>query len=190
MEEDSLRIHDFLAASRANGPGWRAVVWVQGCTLNCPGCFNPETHDPEGGERVPVDALFQRIAALEEGIEGLSISGGEPFQQPRPLLRLLRRVRRETDLSILVFTGYTLEEIREMPEVEPLLAYIDVLVAGLYDATQRLDDVSGLCSTANQAVHLLSDRYTPAHLRAVPPAEVILTPDGEIALSGVDPLRW
>lgn len=190
MREDLLRIHDFLPASRANGPGWRAVVWVQGCTLNCPGCFNLETHDPEGGERMPVAALFRRIAALVEGIEGLSISGGEPFQQPRSLLCLLRRVRQETNLSVLVFTGYTLGEIRGMPEVEPLLAYIDVLVAGRYDVTQHLSDSLGLRSSANQTVHLLSEHYTMDDLRAVPPAEVILTPGGEVALSGVDPLRW
>lgn len=185
-----LRIHDVLPASRANGPGRRAVVWVQGCTLGCPGCFNPETHDPDGGQSVDVDALFRRIATLEGQIEGLSISGGEPLQQPRPLLRLLQRVRRETTLSVLLFTGYTWEEIQGMAQARPLLACVDVLVAGRYDPAQRLVGERGLRSSANQTVHRLGDRYTLADLHAVPPGEVILSPDGGITLSGVDPLHW
>jgi anaerobic ribonucleoside-triphosphate reductase activating protein len=189
MRDDLLRVHDFIPLSRANGPGRRAVLWVQGCTLRCPGCFNPQTHDPEGGEPVSVGALFERIVALEE-IEGLSVSGGEPLQQLGPLLKLLRRLRRGSALSILIFTGYTWEEIRELPGAGALLACVDVLVAGRYDAARRVAGRSGLRSSANQSVHLLTDRYTPGDLAAVPAAEVILTDGGEVALSGVNPLRW
>ncbi len=189
MREELLRVHDFVPLSRANGPGRRAVLWVQGCTLNCPGCFNPRTHDPEGGEPVPVGALVERIVALE-GIEGLSISGGEPLQQLKPLLKLLQRLRQESALSILIFTGYTWEEIRAVPDAEALLACVDVLIAGRYDAAQHVAGSSGLRSSTNQSVHLLTERYTMDDLSAVPPAEVIVTPEGEITLSGVDPLRW
>jgi pyruvate-formate lyase-activating enzyme len=100
-----LRLHAFIPRSRANGPGCRAVVWVQGCTLGCPGCFNPETHDFRGGQWVGVDELFERIRALQGTIEGITVSGGEPFQQRPALLALLQRVRAETDLGVLVFTG-------------------------------------------------------------------------------------
>lgn len=189
MQEDLLRVHDFVPLSRANGPGRRAVLWVQGCTLRCTGCFNPQSHDPEGGEPMPVEALVERIVALE-GIEGLSISGGEPLQQLEPLLKLLQRLRQESTLSILIFTGYTWEEIRAMPGTEALLACVDVLIAGRYDATQHVAGSSGLRSSANQSVHLLTGRYTMDDLSTVPTAEVIVTPEGEITLSGVDPLRW
>jgi len=77
------------------------VVWVQGCTLSCPGCFNPATHSRTGGEVVTVDALFECIVAAPD-IEGVSISGGEPLQQCGPLAALLRRLRRETGLSALL----------------------------------------------------------------------------------------
>src|SRR5262245_10990749 len=100
----TLRLHAFIPFSRANGPGTRAVIWSQGCTLNCPGCFNPETHSFKGGEEVSVDDLFRRLASIGERIEGITISGGEPLQQLHPLLAFLRRVRGETNLSVLLFT--------------------------------------------------------------------------------------
>ena len=183
-----LRIYDFEPLSRANGPGARAVIWVQGCSLGCPGCFNPETHPFEGGELVPVDELFGRILALGNSIEGISVSGGEPLQQRGPLLALLRREREETALSVLMFTGFTWEEIQRMPDARALAACVDVLIAGRYDASQPLArDMRG---SANQTVYLLSDRYRLADLQSVPPAEIIITAEGTVVLSGTDPVRW
>jgi anaerobic ribonucleoside-triphosphate reductase activating protein len=183
-----LRINGFLPRSRANGPGLRAVLWVQGCSLACPGCFNPETHSFTGGHFVSPDDLFRRIASLEGSIEGITISGGEPLQQRRPLLALLRRLRRETALSVLVFTGFTWDEVRGLPDADALLACIDVLIAGRYDGTQHL--ARGLRGSANKTVHFLTNRYTPDDLETVPPAEVFITPGGAIQLTGIDPLRW
>ena len=193
MDDDVLRVHHFLPFSRANGPGERAVIWVQGCTLGCAGCFNLDTHSLEGGEDISVQDLFDRIVALEKTIEGITVSGGEPLQQRRPLLALLGWVRRETSLSVLVFTGYTWEEIQQMPDADVLLACIDVLIAGRYDAAHRFAPENKkrfLRSSTNQTAHTLTDRYTLADLRSVPPAEIIITADGEVAVSGVDPLRW
>jgi anaerobic ribonucleoside-triphosphate reductase activating protein len=183
-----LRLHTFIPQSYANGPGCRAVVWVQGCTLGCPGCFNPETHDFRGGEWVRVDALFERIYALQGAIEGITVSGGEPFQQRPALLALLQRVRAETDLSVLVFTGYTWDEIQRFRETAALLSCIDVLIAGRYDARLRL--ARDLRGSANKTVHLLTPRYSLHDLQLTPVSEVIIEPDGTVLISGIDPLRW
>jgi anaerobic ribonucleoside-triphosphate reductase activating protein len=183
-----LHLHAFIPFSRANGPGARAVVWTKGCTLGCAGCFNPDTHPFTDGELIAVDDLFQRIVALKETIEGVTISGGEPLQQLRPLVALLRRVREETDLSVLVFTGYTWDEIRRMPEADALLACVDALIAGRYDQTQHL--ARDLRGSANKTVHFLSERYTMDDLQAVLPAEVIITAEGEVVISGIDPVKW
>jgi anaerobic ribonucleoside-triphosphate reductase activating protein len=183
-----LRIHHFLPVSQVNGPGRRAVVWVQGCTLGCPGCFNPVTHAAQVGESAGVDDLFARIAALEGQIEGVTISGGEPLQQRRPLEHLLRRLRAETSLSTLVFSGYRWEEIQRMPRADDLLANIDVLLAGRYDAEQRV--AAGLLGSANKTIHLLSARYTLAGIETTPQAEVIVGEDGTLIFSGIDPLQW
>jgi anaerobic ribonucleoside-triphosphate reductase activating protein len=188
MNDSVLRVHHFLPHSRANGPGVRAVLWVQGCTLACPGCFNPDTHAWTEGEQVPVTALLQRMVALSASIEGLTISGGEPLQQRRALLALLRRVRQETPLSVVLFTGYTWAEVQRMPDAEALLSYVDILITGRYDASQRL--ARDLCGSANKTVHVLTERYTLAEVQAVPLAEVIITEAGEVIVSGIDPVRW
>jgi len=188
MNNKILRIHEFLPYSRVNGPGVRAVLWLQGCSLGCPECFNPQTHPFEQGQLRLVDDLFQSLMTLKGGIEGLTVSGGEPLQQAPPLLALLQRLRQETFLSVLLFTGFTWAEIQRMPQAAALLACIDVLIAGRYDAAQHL--ARDLRGSANKTTHFLSDRYTQADLHAIPSTEVIITAQGEVIVSGIDPLKW
>jgi anaerobic ribonucleoside-triphosphate reductase activating protein len=202
LTADTIRIHRFLPASRANGPGLRAVVWVQGCALGCPGCFNPESHTFDAGEVLAVSELAARILAVKAPIQGITLSGGEPFHQQRALARLLSEVRAQQNLSVLVFSGYSLDEIQRQRSANmrsanqrsanqqgsDLLEQIDVLIAGRYQAEQRV--AAGLIGSANKVVHFLSTRYTPADLASVPTAEVLVSTDGEIVLSGIDPLTW
>src|SRR5262249_40368896 len=107
MSGPVLRVHRFLPCSRANGPGARAVFGVKGCPLGCPGCDTPAPPPLAGGGGAPAAELFARLVALGGSVQGLTVSGGEPLQQRPALLALLRRVRRETNLSVLVFTGFT-----------------------------------------------------------------------------------
>lgn len=181
-----LRIHDFLPASRANGPGERAVVWMQGCTLACPGCFNPATHAAHDGKLVSVDQLFEQIAALGDQIEGVTISGGEPLQQISAVETLLRKLRRETNLSTLVFTGFTWLEIQKMPSAARLLESVDVMLAGRYEQNNRV--ATGLLGSSNKTIHFLTSRYAFSDLENIPEAEVILTAAGEVIYSGINPL--
>lgn len=180
-----LRLFAFLPRSRANGPGERAVVWVQGCTLKCPGCFNPGSHNAHAGEAFSVETLVAKIAALP-GIEGVTISGGEPLQQRRPLLRLLKRVRFDLGLSTIVWTGFTWEEVGRMPDAGRLLQLADVLICGRFDQTRRI--ARAMRGSDNKTVHFLSGRYTLADLEAVPESEIIISPAGQITISGVGPL--
>jgi anaerobic ribonucleoside-triphosphate reductase activating protein len=171
--------------SRANGPGARFVVWMQGCTLGCAGCFNPATHPEAGGRVVDVEELAAEIAATP-GIDGLSLSGGEPLQQAGGAVALLDAVR-ALGLSTLAFSGYTLDEIRGLPHGPDVLARLDVLIDGRYVASERL--ASGLRGSANQRIHLLTERYTLADIEATPVAEIRIGPTGELVLTGVDPLK-
>jgi anaerobic ribonucleoside-triphosphate reductase activating protein len=184
---DEVAVHAFLPASRANGPGLRAVVWVQGCTLACPGCFNPETHARDAAARVAVDELFERIAGCAATVEGLTITGGEPLQQRKAVLSLLERVRSETALSTVLFSGFSRDEIERMPDAARLLASIDVLIAGRYVARQRL--ARGLRGSESKTIHLLSDRYALPDVDAVPAAEVLIDAAGDVVLTGIDPLE-
>ena len=179
-----VRVHAFEPGSRANGPGRRAVVWFQGCTLACPGCFNPATHDPAGGHDVDTAALAADILALRPSVEGMTISGGEPFQQPDALLELLVCLNGSA-LGRLVFTGYTLDEVLALPLGQSILAKVDALVAGRYVTALRL--ARGLLGSANQTIHLLSGRYGVSDFASVPGREAVIHRNGSITLSGIDP---
>lgn len=181
----TARIHALEPKSRANGPGARFVVWLQGCTLGCPGCFNPKTHEAGAGREVAIAAIAAQLAATP-GIEGLSLSGGEPLQQPEAALALLDAAR-ALGLSTLVFSGYTLAEIRELPHGPAVLDRLDVLIDGRYVAGERL--ATGLRGSANQRIHLLTSRYARADVEATPVAEIRISPRGEVVLTGVDPLK-
>jgi anaerobic ribonucleoside-triphosphate reductase activating protein len=180
-----LRVHAIEPRSRANGPGARFVVWLQGCTLGCPGCFNPGTHDERGGREVAVDEIAAQLAR-ESGIEGLSLSGGEPLQQAEGSAALLDAAR-ALGLSTLAFSGYTLDEIRELPHGAAVLDRLDVLIDGRYVAGERL--ATGLRGSANQRIQLLTTRYKLADVEATPVAEIRIAPGGDIVLTGVNPLK-
>jgi anaerobic ribonucleoside-triphosphate reductase activating protein len=181
----NVRIHATEPRSRANGPGARFVVWMQGCTLGCPGCFNPTTHDAQGGRETTVAAVVADLAA-SAGIEGLSLSGGEPFQQPEASLALLTAAR-GLNLSTLAFSGYTLEEIRALPLGPAIVAQLDVLIDGRYVSTERL--ATGLRGSANQRIQVLTPRYSLADVEATPVAEIRIGKTGDVILTGVNPLK-
>ncbi len=192
-----MKIHQFLPFSQANGPGTRAVVWVQGCTLGCPGCFNVPTHPAAGGETVTVEVLFERIKALQNSIEGVTISGGEPLQQQTGVAQLLHRIKAETSLSVVLFTGFSWPELQKIgggqPNTSPdlplaLLQDVDVLIAGRYDQTQHL--AQDLRGSANKTSYFLTNRYMAQDMGAIPPAEVVITAEGDVIMSGIDPLKW
>jgi anaerobic ribonucleoside-triphosphate reductase activating protein len=160
---------------------------MQGCTLGCPGCFNPTTHDALGGREVSVDELAAEMArARNAGSEGLSLSGGEPLQQAPAAVALLDAAR-SLGMSTLAFSGYTLEEIRELPQGPDVLARLDVLIDGRYVSTERL--ASGLRGSQNQRIQLLTARYALSDIEATPVAEIRISATGEAILTGVNPLK-
>ncbi|MBT3535858.1 MAG: radical SAM protein [Rhodospirillaceae bacterium] len=184
-EPMEIRIHDILTKSAANGPGNRYVVWFQGCSLACRDCFNPATHDFNDGRILSVEEIMEDIRRQDNHISGLTISGGEPLQQPAALLALVNAVRRDTGLSIIVFSGYRKDEIERDPVGVRVLDTIDVLVAGRYVPSRHRG--SGLLGSSNQILHFLSDRYDRDACEAVPVAEITISRDGKLNLTGVQP---
>ena len=178
-----LRVHAIEPCTRTNGPGRRSTLWLQGCSLRCPGCFNPTTHAHAHGLLIPVDEVFASLAHPPEPVEGITISGGEPLEQASPLLALLRRVRAETSLSVLLFTGLPWEQAKRHADLGSL---VDVVLAGPYVVRHHL--AQGLRGSSNKTIHLLTPRYTRADLEAVPAAEIFIDPTGTITLTGIDPL--
>lgn len=180
-----VNLHAILPRSRANGPGLRLGIWFQGCTLHCPGCCNPQMHVSDPQILMPVADLLGRIRENVSAIEGITLSGGEPLQQPEGLLNLLTSLDPSWHLSVILFSGYTLEEIHALPLGPPILEHVDVLIAGRYNRALHL--AQGLRGSANQSIHLLTNRYSLTEIEATPPAEVVIDAHGNISLSGISP---
>ena len=131
-----LRVATIVEDTRAEGPGRRWALWVQGCALRCAGCCNPEMFDPRRGAAVEEAALITQISAARRGgVEGISVLGGEPFEQAAGLAVLAEHAR-AIGLTVMVFSGYQLAELRARPDAAALLACTDVLVDGRFDHTR------------------------------------------------------
>jgi len=183
-----IAVHARLDSSRANGPGRRAVIWFQGCSLGCPGCYNPSTHEaaPPTQTRQTTDELLAWLKSLSS-IEGVSLSGGEPFEQLGGLDELTATIRAELpELSILIFSGFSIAELRAKPAASAVLDRIDVLIDGRY--VNKLHRGSSLRGSENQHIHCLTDRYSIEDVEATPATEVSIGPDGSVVLTGVSPL--
>jgi anaerobic ribonucleoside-triphosphate reductase activating protein len=128
-----LRVATIVDDTRAEGPGRRWALWVQGCALRCAGCCNPEMFDGRRGEAMTEAELGAQISAAHlAGIEGISLLGGEPFEQAAGLAVLAAHAR-AIGLTVMVFSGYRLAELRARADAADLLALTDVLVDGRYD---------------------------------------------------------
>ena len=149
--------------------------------------FNPATHARAPQLRWTVSEALAAITAEGDRIEGITLSGGEPMEQPQAALALLEAVRAGTGLSTLMFSGFAIDELRRQPLGPEVLAHLDVLLDGRYRAPERLG--AGLRGSANQQLHLLTSRYTRADVEATPEAEARIAPDGSVVLTGVAPLR-
>jgi len=132
-----LRMCGIEPESIVDGPGFRYVLFVQGCPHHCHGCHNPESWDPKAGYDITLGEIMAQIKENEQ-LRGVTFSGGEPFEQVPALLELARMVKAE-GLSLMSYSGYTLEELQERhdPETDELLGLIDVLVDGRYMEDER-----------------------------------------------------
>lgn len=125
-----MRIANTISDSIVDGPGLRLTVFTQGCPHRCPGCHNPDTHDPQGGREVTVEELGG-LLGQDPLLQGLTLSGGEPFCQAGECARLARLAHKK-GLDVWTYTGYTYEELAAGgdPEWGALLSETDVLVDG------------------------------------------------------------
>ena len=182
-----LNLAGFLAKSEVNGPGTRAVVWVQGCPIHCEGCFNSAFQPFSSANRVGIDFLVARILALPD-IDGVTFSGGEPFAQAGPLAELGEQLR-QAGLTVVTYTGYTAGQLAEGkdPSWPALLAVTDLLIAGPYIAgLAKPDPLTG--SSNQEAIPLgmkvVVPRKTARPHQARSRIEFTIAPDGTITTTG------
>ena len=135
--------------SIVDGPGLRLTIYTQGCLHHCPGCHNPQTHDPEGGSWADTE---DSLAAAAENplLDGITLSGGDPFLQPVPCLALAEGAHK-IGLNVWTYTGYTWEALWEenAPEKIALLKETDVLVDGPFLLAERSLELR-FCGSRNQ----------------------------------------
>jgi anaerobic ribonucleoside-triphosphate reductase activating protein len=178
--------------SMREGPGIRYVIWVQGCSLKCKGCFNPHFWSQHGGSIKDVDSLLQEVIAARikfPEIEGVTFLGGEPFEQAESLAKLSKKLH-ERDFSIMVFSGYTLAELKDHQSSEyesrlNFLASIDLLVDGRYQQ-DKVDIDRPWVGSKNQEFHFLTERYSEETLfKSVKDGlEITVLNSGEVQING------
>ncbi|MGC2873028.1 anaerobic ribonucleoside-triphosphate reductase activating protein [Ihubacter sp. rT4E-8] len=137
--ERKLRLAGIVRESIVDGPGIRFVVFCQGCPHLCPGCHNAVTHDFNGGYDCSIDKILE---AIDENplLDGVTFSGGEPACQSAGFLALAKEIK-ERNLHIVMYSGYTYEELTDMSvedaSLDELLHIVDVLVDGRYEVSER-----------------------------------------------------
>jgi anaerobic ribonucleoside-triphosphate reductase activating protein len=160
--ELTMQIAQVVPCTEAEGPGKRFALWFQGCPLRCPGCCNPEFLPFKGGETKSLREMvdwFARAKA-ESGIEGITLLGGEPFAHAVAAAELAKAAR-ELGLTVMAFSGFVLEELRERPEpeVRELIEHTDILVDGPY-LRDEPDTERRWIGSRNQRIHFLTPRYS------------------------------
>lgn len=134
----TLNVLQIVPGTSVDGPGLRTSIYLAGCTHRCPGCHNPSSWDFEGGTPYDVDELADIVISHEFNV---TLTGGDPLQtrNPKGLLHLIRRLK-SAGLTIWLYTGYTLEEAREIPSIRPILDEIETIVDGPF--IESLRDIS------------------------------------------------
>jgi anaerobic ribonucleoside-triphosphate reductase activating protein len=135
------------------GPGRRIGIWFQGCSIRCPGCISMDTWARDRGNTT-IEKVVDAITPWIPAADGVTVSGGEPFDQPLALFELLARIRSKTEADILVFTGYPWTSVSGMLVSSPAL--IDALVTGPFDINRQ--QTLALRGSDNQELHLNTER--------------------------------
>ena len=192
-----MLLHAFVPWSRSNGPGLRSVVYFQGCSLNCAGCWNPATHKFRGNE-ISITSVVRRFedAIGSAALEGVTLSGGEPMQQAKAVAELMKELREFVPgASFGMFTGYTDAELDAGGYVtraatteehrrdlwQCIRRQLDFAIMGRYERTEAIGQP--LRTSSNQRLHLFSSRYSEADfdLQLV---EVDIGSDGRSVVTG------
>lgn len=163
-----MKIFGLAQDSIVDGPGFRFSCFVQGCPHNCPGCHNPQSHDPDGGREMSVDEVAAQL--LRNPLtDGLTLSGGEPFAQPEDCLALAR-IAHSHNLNVWCYSGWTFEFLRDQgtDAQKELLSEVDVLVDGPFILAERSLALPWRGSRNQRVINV------PASLRS---GGVVLVPD-------------
>jgi anaerobic ribonucleoside-triphosphate reductase activating protein len=180
-----LNIMGYVDESEVNGPGCRAVVWVQGCKRECGGCFNPASWSTEINQLISIDELAEKILSNPRN-EGVTFSGGEPFLQAPALAQLAKKLK-AAGLNVMSFSGFTLPELqgKDAPEgAQELLAQLDILIDGPYVESLAINSPDSPVSSRNQRVRVFNPAFQDKISWASDQIEIHIFKDGSRLITG------
>jgi len=183
----SINLATWVPLTTAEGPGKRFALWLQGCSIRCSECCNPEMFEFAPKYELSINALLSLVleAQAKYSIEGISCLGGEPFDQAIALALFVEAVQKK-GLSVMIFSGYRLEELKESKNqaYNRILAATDILIDSPYLHDLHTNQRRWIGST-NQCVHFLSKRYNPKDPQWSEPNSIDIFFDGkEIRICG------
>jgi len=157
-----MQVDRLLFPVKSLGPGNRMAIWTVGCDLKCHGCSSSDLWRKDKTKDIGLDKLCSMVDAVanKSTIDGFTITGGEPFAQPGHLLDLLKHISL-ISRDILIYTGYTLKELNEIPDkyyAAEILRFTAVLIDGPY--VSGLNDGKPLRGSSNQTIHILNSEYS------------------------------
>ncbi len=168
LEPDNIKDHsvlnlaDLQEVTSAEGPGRRFAIWLQGCSIRCPGCWNPHMWSMKRRHLVDIGKLLNYVKVYENKIDGVTILGGEPLAQVRPLRAFVETLKKETDLSVLLYTGYEDKEIVQ-PDARWLVEYSDIVVFGPFIKELKKEGLKWIGSE-NQYIRFNNPAYEKCFL--------------------------
>lgn len=176
-----IRLYMTHSTTEVLGPYKRYALWVQGCNKRCKGCISPDSQPLEGGYLTDVECLVSEILT-KHNIEGITISGGEPFLQQEALCELIDQIRNKRDFGVIIYTGMLYSEIQETP----LAQRCDLIIDGEY--IEELNDDKSLRGSSNQNVICITDRYADMVDRyyGQPGRKIeLILIDGQVSMAGI-----
>ena len=180
-----IDVFKLLKNTQVEGPGKRFCIWVQGCKKHCPNCWAKDTWEFGIGTKYSVDDLFNQIKEVQD-IEGITFLGGEPFEQADELAELSIKIK-GLGLSVLCFTGYTLEELQSKNDdgVNLFLSNIDLLIDGGFEQ-DKFDLSRPWVGSSNQRYIYLTDFYNKEIIsRYKNKIEARIGEDGKLEINGM-----
>lgn len=134
-----MRLLHYYEETIVDGPGLRFAFYFAGCRHACLGCHNKESWNPRAGEKITEERLTELFKLIKENpyLDGITLSGGDPLYDPEALLAFLKRLKQETQLPILLYTGYTIEQINADEMMRACLLYIDMVMDGKFEKDKR-----------------------------------------------------
>lgn len=179
-----IRIASYLEKSWANGPckngKRRFTIWVQGCSLKCRGCSNKHMWSKDGGTEIEVKKLAEKVNSVKDEICGVTLTGGEPLEQSQPIKEFLESIDR--DLTVMMFTGYTMDEINRDERKKKAVELVDLLICGRYveELSEGADNWRG---SINQELIYISNRIEREKVSSRK-IEIRIAKDGTLDLTG------